>query len=292
MLRAGLVLLVLGSLTGCVTLQPGEAGILFSPFKAEQNTQVLREGSHPVGLWDSVIIYDLRWQTQTEKVHIHTSDKLHMEVAASITFRPKGDKLNELHRTLGKEYYGKVVQPLFVSALRREFARHPYDVLFPKSGELQAAILEQVQQGLQPTGIEVASISLVDIDYPAETEQALARQMALVQELKNKDLQLTAAQKDAEVEAAKSKGQSEARLAREDAERAIADKEAEITLIRARAEAQAAKAREAGLSPMYLKLRTIEAQEKLAASGASKIYFMPSGKDGVPVVFHLQDEKP
>ena len=67
---------------------------------------------------------------------------------------------------------------------------------------------------------------------------------------------------------------------------------AEISLTRSKAQAEGIKLLSAQLTPAYLKLRAIEAQQALNSSSNNKIYFVPTGKDGISLNLHLDEEKP
>lgn len=277
-------------LSGCATVRPGESGIKFMPFRSEQPTAVLGPGTYAKAPWNKIVRYDLRWRTEAEKAEVQTSDKLHMTVNASITFRPIGAKLYEIHTGLGPSFYGSTVKPLLVTAVRNEIAEHTHDEVVPKAAQLQEEILKEVREGLVQYGIEVGRITFDDIDYPPAIAGAITKQLATVQEIKNQELALTLARKEAEVAAQVAKGQSMARLAGKESEVASATKEAEIQLIRARADAETAKLRSVQLTDAYLRLRTIEAMEKVGASPNSKVYMMPVGKDGIPWTVHEAGE--
>lgn len=277
-------------LSGCATVRPGESGIKFMPFRSEQPTTVLGPGTYGKAPWNKIVRYDLRWRTDDEKAEVQTSDKLHMTVNVSITYRPIGARLYEIHTSLGQGFYDTTVKPAMVTAVRNEIAEHTHDEVVPKAAQLQDEILTDMRTAMAAYGIEVARINFDDIDYPPAIAGAITDQLATVQKIKNQELALTLAQKEADVASQVAKGASQARLAGKESEVASATKDAEIAIIRARAEAEVAKLRAVQLTPAYLRLRTIEAMEKVGASPNSKVYMMPVGKDGIPWTVHEENE--
>lgn len=281
-----LVLLAASLVTGCATVRPGERGILFRPYKHDAPLEALGPGTYPKKPWNKVVVYDLRWQTAQEKTDVQTSDKLHMVVPAAVVYRPKADQIVSIHQTLGPSFYESTVRPAFLTAIRTEFARRTHDEVVPRSAEIQTSILRDVQERLASYGLEVDTVTFLDLDYPPELAKAILDQMTTQQQIKNKESQLTLVRKEQEIVSARTRGEAESRLAAKEAEASIATKDAEIALIRAKAESEAIRARASQISATYLRLRAIEAQEAISRSPNSKLYFIPTGKDGVPIVLH------
>lgn len=270
-------------LSGCATVYPGEAAIRFRPYRKAQSASVLPEGRYAKAPWNSIIVYDVRWQTHSEKTDIQTSDRLHMSAKTAIAYRPSRERLYELNKTLGADFYRTTIQPLFVAAIRAEFAKRPHDQIIPDATAIQEGILESIRKKIADQPIEILRVTIDDVDFPPEVAQSVAREATLQQEMKNQDVALQVARRESQVAVEKAKGASQSRLASQEAEAAIAAKEAEVAAIRAHSEAEVAKIRAAQLTPMYLRFRSIEMLEAVGKSGGNKIYVVPSGKDGLPL---------
>lgn len=286
-------------LSACASIQPGERGVLFTPLAAKEKVRLLDEGTYPVAPWDTVVTYDLRWRSAVEKADVQTSDKLHMVVPISIVYRPKAEKIVDLHQALGPSFYETTVKPALLTATRSEFAHRSQDIVIPQAQALQKDILEDVQQRLAAYDIEVAATTFLDMDYPAELARTFEKRMVTEQETRNAEAALALTRKQSEVSVArasgeadvasvKARGDAEARLAGQQASLAVAKVEAEIVETRAVAEANSLRLRSA--SPGLLKLQAIEAQRALATSPSSKVLIVvPSGKEASPLSLHLTD---
>ena len=273
-------------LGGCAAVHPGEGGLRFRPYRSHQSEQILTEGTYPKLPWNKVIIYDLRYQRSIEKFDVQTSDKLHMVAVVSVTYRPMRSDLWQLHRTLGPDFYSTTVSPLVLTEVRGAVSTQTYDLVVPNAAATQEKVRDALSRQLAPMGIEVAKVVLQDVDFPESVRAAVTRQTTLEQEIKNQELDLVMARKAGEIAAQKAKSDTQARLAGREGEAAIATKDAEIAGIRAKGDADAAKIRATSVSPGYLKLRSIEALEKIASSANAKVYMMPLGKDGLPISIH------
>lgn len=302
------------ALTGCATVEPGQRGIFFKPLSAEPRTEVLEEGTYYTAPWNSVVVYDLRWQTRTEKADVQTVDKLHMVVPTTVAFRPRGEKVLNVHKMLGPNFYESTVRPALLTATRTEFAHRSQAEVIPQAADLQQDILKDLRARLEPYDLEVSSVTFLDLDYPDELAATFKKQMVTEQEIRNQDSRIELTRREAAVNAARQRGEGEARLAGKEAELAIATKEAAVSSARQRGESEARLAtKEAELAiakkeaeilalgaqaevnalrmklslPGYLKLQAIEAQRALAANPSTKVLIVaPGGKDGVPLVLH------
>jgi len=274
------------STAGCATVNPGERGLLYRAFSPGTPPLELLPGTHAKAPWNNVVRYDLRWRTAKEKTEVQTKDKLHLTVPSVVAYRPKANRLAEIHSTLGPDFYESTVRPAVVTAVRTEFAHRIHVEVVPKAAELQAHVLDDLRRKVAPYNIEIQSVTFEDLDYPPALAKAILDQMTVQQQIKNRAFDLTLVRRDQEIASARLKGKAETRLAAKDTEAAIAAKDVEILLTRSKAEAEAVRIRTTKVSPHYLKLRAIEAQESLARSPNAKLYFIPVGKDGIPVALH------
>lgn len=279
-------------LSGCTTVKPGERGILWRPFSREVPLEELPAGTYATAPWNDLTTYDLRWRTAVEKADVQTEDKLHMVVPTSVVYRVASDRILAIHQTLGPDFYTSTVRPALLTAIRTEFAHRQHEVVVPKAAELQRDILTALRERLATAGIEVDSVTFQDLDYPQRLARLVEDSMAVEQEIKNKGAQLTLVQREQEISSQRSRGEAESRLAAKEAELAIAKRDAEIALTRSQAEAESVRTRAASLTPAYLKLRVIEAQDALARSPNTKLLLMPVGKDGVPLSLHSEERTP
>jgi regulator of protease activity HflC (stomatin/prohibitin superfamily) len=237
-----------------------------------------------------------------------------MVVPTTVAFRPRGDKILNLHKILGRDFYESTVRPALLTATRTEFAHRSQEEVIPQAASLQQDILKDLRERLEPYDIEVSSVTFPDLDYPEELAQSFRKKMVTEQEIRNQDSRIELTRKEASVSAARMRGEGEARLAGKEAELAIANKEAAVNAARLRGESEARLAgKEADLAnakreaeivsvgaqaevnavkmrlavPGYLKLRAIEAQQAMGTNPSTKVLIVtPGGKDGLPLTLH------
>ncbi|MEQ9221268.1 MAG: prohibitin family protein [Cyclobacteriaceae bacterium] len=242
--------------SGCSVVKPGTHAMKWKPYgKGLQTEEVFKDGVVWHMPWNGVVRYNVQWQTFTENVAILTKDELHIPITVSVTLRPIQAELAQLELEVGQDYYQNVVKPEFVSLTRNIFAGYEYKVVSPKSPEIEAAIYRQLVTNIEGKHLEIDNITIDHIKYPPVVTSAVDRKLAVEQDIQQKDYEIQIAEKQAEIQRTLAKGQR-------DAQQII----------------------DAGLTQKYLQYKALEVQDKLTTSPNTKFYFVPMGKDGLPVI--------
>ena len=278
-----LLFLFLGS--GCATVHPGQGGVVFRPYRHEERVEVLNPGRYWLGPAAQLTLYDTRWLSATEEIVAQTEDRVHVTVKVSLTYRAAQATLGSLDRTVGPTFYSTLVRPLLVKEIREHIAGLAYDVLGVQATMIEASVLADIRSSLTPVGVDLDVFSISDIDYPREIDEAIATRMTAMQTIRTQETQLELARREGELQAQRAKGLAEATLAAKDAELRVAERDAEIAAVRAQSAAKSADLQSRSLTKAYRQLRSIEAMGALAASPGTKVYFVPIGPDGVPVIW-------
>lgn len=247
---------------GCGTTIPdGYEGLYWGHYSGVDTTVYSNEFKW-AWVWNSVILYDVRWKTQSEKVDILSLDDLHMEVEVALRLRPIPYELYLLHNEIGQEYYTEVVQQQFRSIARAVFSQYSYTDIPKESLKIQNAILTQLKENLKNKHLELDAVEIKHVDYPELVKQAADLKLATEQKLLQKEYELKIAEKDATIKIIEAKGQQTAQ-----------------------------KIIDSTLTPTYLQYRALDIQKELAKSGNSSFYFVPVGVNGIPIILETGMEK-
>lgn len=242
-------------LVGCGTTIPGGYQGLYSGRFAGVDTTIYPNGFKWAVAWNDVILYDIRWKTQSEKVDILSNDDLHMDVEVALRLRPKPDELYFLHTEIGQQYYEQVVQQQFRSISRAIFSQYRYTDIPKKSLEIQNAILAQLKVNLENKHLELDAVEIKHVDYPERVKQAANLKLATEQKLLQKEYEIK-----------------------------IAEKDAQIKIIEAQGQQTAQKIIDSTLTPTYLQYRALDIQKALASGSNTSFYFVPVGVNGIPII--------
>ncbi|HRJ29811.1 MAG TPA: prohibitin family protein [Cyclobacteriaceae bacterium] len=260
LIAAGILLLIAG---GCSVVKPGHNAMRWKPL----GKGLVTDKIYPNGVvwhwpWSGVVDYNMQWQTYNESISILTEDELHIDMTVSVTLRPIPSELPALELEVGKDYYDKVIRPEFVSQARYVFSKYKYNLVSPKSPEIEAAILERLVSVTKGKHLEFNNVTVKHIQYPMVVTSAVDKKLAVQQAIEQKDYEIKIAEKNAEIQRILAKGQR-------DAQQII----------------------EAGLTQRYLQYKALEVQDKLTGSPNTKFYFVPLGKDGLPVIVDTHSDK-
>ncbi len=241
---------------GCVRIDSGHRGVLWSFFGGTNLEDVYGEGVTIVPPWNRMNVYDVRTQDRKEDLHVLTSNGLSVSLEASIRYRALSNELTALHVEIGQAYYETILAPIVKSEARQVGGRYtPEEIYSTKREEVAAAIYEEVTKQLEGKHIVLEAILVRNVDLPPTIKGAITEK--LEEEQKALKMEFT--------------------LARE-------RKEAERKRIEAAGIRDFQKIVSTGITEALLRWKGIEATEKLATSSNAKVVVVGSGKDGLPII--------
>ena len=254
----GVIILVIVLAKSTVTINSGEAGVLYQTFGGGVVTDEppLSEGFHFVAPWNRVFVYEVRQQSLDEKMQVLSSNGLEIKLDASIWFQPEYEELGNLHQEKGIDYIGRVLQPAVRSASRAVVGRyHPEQLYASKRETIQREILEEVRLLVDDQYVQVNQVLVRDVSLPPTIKDAIERKLRQEQESLEYEYRLEKA-----------------------------EKEAERQRIDAEGKATANRILSASLNDMVLREKGIQATLELAESPNAKVVVIGSGEDGMPLI--------
>jgi regulator of protease activity HflC (stomatin/prohibitin superfamily) len=256
------------------TVQPGQRGLRWHPFSSGLSTEALKNGFYWRAPWNSVYVYDVKWQSFTENIDALSADDLQVLVKAVIILRPLDKEVYFLAQEVGSDFYARIVRPEFMAAVRSVVSGYPMVTVPEKSTEIASKVQAVVVEKLKGRHLEIQSIALADVDFPQIVLNAIEQKQAKEQQKEQKEFELVIAEKDAEIARRRARGEG-------DAIRIRAEGEAEGLRIRAIGQAKAQEVITKTLTPEYLRY-------KLYGSENSKLVLLPD-KLNVPILLNPGD---
>lgn len=260
----GLIAMLLNCYTVNVNL--GEVGLLRDGSSGLIQKTPLAEGKY-ILVRDDIIVYSLQSKPYQERLEVLTRDDLTINAIATIRVKPISSKIYELHREVGQNYYNNVVREEFRAALKNVFKEYPYAQVTKNFEVMEETIMKVILPKLVAKYIEIESVNIDDVNTPSEISDAIQKKVKKSQEAAAMEYELSIEKKKNEIE------------------RLNAQREAEITLIRARAEAEALKLVNSQITTKYIQLKAME-------NPNNKVIYLPIGRDGLPMLLNLDNEKP
>lgn len=256
------IVLVVLLAKSAVTIDSGEAGVLFKTFGQGVVTDEppMGEGFHIVAPWNKVYVYEVRQQELFEKMKVLSSNGLEIQIDASAWYEPVYKDLGNLHQSLGQNYLQRVIMPSIRSAARSVVGRYTPEQLYSsKRDAIQDEIFEETKKILENQYVQLNEVLVRDVTLPNTIKEAIERKLKQEQESLEYEFRLV-----------------------------TAAKEAEKVIIEAEGKAESNRILSASLTDKILQDKGIDATMKLAESPNSKVIVIGSGDSGLPIILGNQ----
>jgi prohibitin 1 len=254
---AALTFLVLAALQTFTIVPAGAVGIL--DVFGDVSLSTLKPGLQLVNPMGRVVKMSIQTQEFPVVMEVPSKEGLTLKLEASVQFHLDIDRAYEIYKTVGDNYVAVLVDQQFRSVTSSTTPGYDATALYTSQrAQVAKLITDRLRAILTPRGIIV------------EDDGVRFHKLTLPQRLANA---------------------IEERLGADlDSQRALekARQEAERKRIEAQGTADAQRILAQGLTPELLKLKGIEATQKLAESSNTKIVVIGSGKEGLPLILGNQ----
>jgi prohibitin 2 len=250
-----LALCALVVLPSCVTVGPGQAGVLW---KAAGGTQpnTYSEGQYLLWIANHMNVYDLRVMSNDETLNVIASNGLSISLAATVRYRIAPSEVVALQEEIGPDYYNVILEPLIRSDARRVVGSYlPEEIYSTKRDVIEREIREHLVSRVAGKHIIVEAVLIRNVELPPAIRQAIDQKLAAEQEVLKMDYVLKVTKAAADQRRAEAEG--------------IADANHTISK---------------SLSPAILEFQRILQLEKLAASGNAKTVVLGPGTGTTPLM--------
>ena len=252
-LIASLTLIVKTVLRFLIVIPAGEVGIAETLGQVSDST--LSPGVHLLNPFSDVVTFSTRLQDIKETVDTTSKEGLNFKLDVSLQYRLDPQKAGDVYQKLG-ENEKEIIVSRFRSLIRQITANYDLQAIYGEKRPEIAQLLSQVMtQQLQPLGFIVEETLLRNIILPDNIQAAIQAKVAAEQENQKLDLEIIKTKK-----------------------------EGERKKVEAQGIAVAQKILSEGLTDKILKLKAIEATQKLAESQNSKIIIIGGGEDKLPLI--------
>ena len=238
-------------------IRPGERAVVFHSVSGYLDKDNVRgTGLHMIAPWNKMFRYNVREQPREETMDVLDKSGLSVSVDITVRFNPIYNRIGDLHEVFGTEFVNTLVVPEVRSSVRQVMGRYTAEEIYStKRNEVETSIIDETATILKRNNIDMKALLIRSINLPSEIKAAI-------------EMKLTREQ--------------EALAMRYINERETL--EADRKLIEAKGIADYNREVSASLTTNILKLRGIEATNKLAESQNAKIIVVGSGKDGLPLI--------
>ncbi len=245
-------------LTSCGTQVPsGHLGVKYFKFgDGTEMGKIYSEGFNWHLPWNTIYVYNIKLQEAKEVLQVLTADGASVGLETSIWYRPRVEKLDSLHVTIGQNYFDVVIAPSLRGEGRSIAGRYkPEELYSSKRDEIAIAILEAIRAQTQDKFVAVDNIIIRNVDLPKRIEDAINEKLSMQQEAQRMEFVLQKETQEAERKRIEAQGIA-------DFQRIVSE----------------------GINQNLLRWKGIETTEKLAASPNTKVIIIGAGEDGLPMI--------
>ncbi|MFC6657540.1 prohibitin family protein [Roseibium salinum] len=238
-----------------ITVQSGEAGVLYRWVSGTEMNRIYGEGLHIIWPWNRMYVYNVRLQTQERGYTMLTQGGLPIDLQIAVRYQPDLRLLPLLHVTVGPEYLNKIVFPETEAVLRREVGQYtPEQVYTSKRGFLESIVVSSLTN-VEDRYVIVDDVLVRSVELPPAVRLAVERKLTLSEEQKAYDYRL-----------------------------GIERKEAERKAIEADGIMRYQNTIKQSLNEDLLRWQGVQATRDLATSPNSKTVVIGGGRDGLPLI--------
>ena len=243
-----------------ITIDSGEAGVLFKTFGDGVVTDEppMGEGFHIVAPWNTLHIYDIKFQSTAEVMEVLSVDGLPIKIDLSFRYNPIAGKIGYLHDEIGRDYLERIIKPEIRSITREVVGNYEAEELYSSKKGIKA-IEEEIssisKESLKKKFLVLDAILIKDITLPQKLRAGIEKKLVQEQESLEYEFKLEKEQKEAERKRIEADGISKFQ--------AIVNQT---------------------ITPQLLKWKGVEATQEISKSPNSKIIVIGNGDGDLPII--------
>jgi regulator of protease activity HflC (stomatin/prohibitin superfamily) len=236
-----------------IIIPAGEVGV--AEVLGKVGERPLNPGVHFINPLGEVVEFSTRLKDIKETVDTTSKEGLSLKLDVSLQYKINPQKAGEIYQNLGTNEQ-EIIISRFRSIIRQTTARYEAGAIYSeKRQEVAQKLHQEVSDRLSPLGFTVEETLLRNVIMPEKIQAAIQQKL---------EAQQASQQIDFETEKTR--------------------KEANRKKIEAQGIAETQKILSQSLSEQVLRLKAIEATEKLANSQNSKVIVIGGGKDNMPLI--------
>jgi len=198
------ILLLITLLTSMRTIGTGQVGVVTQYGRV--TGRELTEGLSFVLPWglNNVTVYDVKVQKESVASTAASKDLQDVTSEIVLNYNIERGSVSRIHQTIGATYVDKIVTPAINEVFKAASAEYTASELITERSRLKAVAQQTLSKRLQPYGINVSELSIVDFKFSDNFTKAIEEKQVAQQNAERAKFNLDAARTDAEAQRAQS----------------------------------------------------------------------------------------
>ncbi len=201
-----IIILLFASIT---TVPTGYVGVK-TRFGQVQNDTIQEGLNFKAPFIESIVKIDCR--TQKIEYQMEASSKDLQKINAikiAVNYGVDKQKANVLYREIGKDFNTIIVEPAIYETMKSAIANYTAEELVTKRQEVSNLAQETLTNKLQEKGINITSLSMVDLSFSEEFDQAIEKKQVVEQQTQQAKYELEKAKVENEKKVENAKAEAE-----------------------------------------------------------------------------------
>lgn len=173
----------LAGLSGCATVGPGQAGVLWS-VASGTSSQLYGEGAHPIWPWNDMYVYDLRIMNHDELLNVIASNGLAIKLDTSVLYHVNPKEVVALQEDIGPQFYDKILEPMLRSEARRVIGRYtPEEIYSTKRDIIEREIRQGLKEKIEGKHLVLEAVLIRNVELPETIRHAIDEKLTAEQQV-------------------------------------------------------------------------------------------------------------
>lgn len=195
------IVLVVLAFMSIRSVEAGQVGIItrFGEINREAQSGLAFKLPWPI---EEIHYMDTRIQKQQEESTAATSDLQDVSATLAVNYALNREEATRVYKAIGQEYSDRVVVPAVQESFKAATAEYTAAELLTKRPEVKAKALEAIKRRIEPYGIRVDDLSIVNFSFGRDFARSIEEKQVAAQEAEKAQFNLSRARLDAEAQAA------------------------------------------------------------------------------------------
>lgn len=179
----GVVVLLLIIIFASITIVPtGYVGVKTRFGQVQDDT--IQEGlNFKAPFIESIVKIDCRTQKIEYEMEASSKDLQKINaIKTAVNYGVDKQKANVLYREIGKDFNSIIVEPAIYETMKSAIANYTAEELVTKRQEVSNLAQETLTNKLKDKGINITSLSMTDLSFSAEFDQAIEKKQVVEQQ--------------------------------------------------------------------------------------------------------------
>lgn len=204
----GLVAIITG-FNSCTSVKSGHTGIKVK-FGAVQQDSIPEGLNFKFPFIEKIVLMDNRTQKTKSEGNSASKDMQTVDYKVAVNFRVLPEKSAKLYQKVGENYAKTIISPAIQESTKSIIANYTAEGLIQNRQEVSEKINNLLSKKLESYGIQICSISLENLEFSQEFNQAIEAKQTAEQEALKSQAETVKVQEEAKQKVIKAQAESDA----------------------------------------------------------------------------------